>query len=71
MENNELLVTGSRGDIGKKLILFLEKRKYNYFGLTRNRNLTDRELTGDLLDYTSLLNATKNIHTVVHGEMNR
>jgi len=62
----KILITGSTGDVGKALTDYLIKQNYNVFGLTINKKKSDKEINGNLSDYYSLLNATKNIDIVIH-----
>ncbi len=63
---NKILITGSTGDVGKKLSKFLLKKKYNVLCLVRGEKKGPHEINGDLTDYNSLSKATENVKIVIH-----
>jgi len=61
----KILITGSRGDLGKNIISRLKENNLHYVGMSRKK-FVENEVTGDLCDYESLRQATKGVNIVVH-----
>jgi len=66
-----ILVTGATGHLGKRLLAHLRQMEsFNIFGLSRRPDAILPEgiclKTGDLLDVTALIEATRDIDTIVH-----
>lgn len=58
----KILITGSNGNVGTALKKRLANSKYNVLWMERG----EKGVYGDLRDYGSLLNATKDVDLVVH-----
>jgi len=62
----KILITGATGNLGGVLKSDLIKNNYDVLCLTKRKIKSKREIYGDLNDYYSLLNATKDINIVIH-----
>ncbi|GAF69092.1 unnamed protein product, partial [marine sediment metagenome] len=62
----KILITGATGNVGKALRACLSKDNYAISCLTNENKRFADDIIGDLNNYSSLLNATKNIDIVIH-----
>ena len=65
MKKSKILITGATGNVGKALRAYLTK-DYDISCLTNEGKRFADDIIGDLNDYFSLFNATKNIDIVIH-----
>ncbi len=66
MKKAKILITGATGNVGKALRACLSKNNYDISCLTNESKRFTDDIVGDLGDYSSLVNATKNIDVVIH-----
>ena len=66
LKKQKILITGATGNVGKHLVTNLLVNKYNISCLTTRDKKAIYDVKGDLNDYNSLFEATKNIDIVIH-----